>query len=296
MGDRRALRAMKPQELKEQFHLTYHINCLERADKANSLRGRRVLEVGGALPEALVLDHYEAAAWTSVDYRSAYSSALAGFKVGARTTMLKQDSPPAADGQYVSYDGDANSLPPSFDEAFDVVVSLATFEHIGNLVGALERMYASLRPGGVLVSQVGPVWSGFRGHHIFAGHLGKVGADKTDDLLDHIVPWQHLIMRPSDMEAWLKARYGTEYAEAAVEWIYLSPRLNRLFLDDYRTLFADAGFLGVDSIKANGAPVPAGWLETLTPLLAIRYPGRADFEVDSFWVTLEKPDESKAGA
>ena len=282
-----------PQELKSQFELTYQVDCLERAARDDNLGGRRVLEIGGSLPERLVLDHYGAAAWTSVDHRSAYSSAMGGeARVPPRATVLESDSLPARDGHYVAYDGDAKSLPPSFDGAFDVVFSIAAFEHIADLASALQRMYAALRPGGVLLPHVGPVWSGFRGHHIFSGHLKHLGpgnAEKTDDLLDRLVPWQHLIMGPTETQAWLTARYGADYAAAAVDWIYESPRINRLSFDDYRRLFAETGFLGIDRLRPSGAPVPAGWLETLAPLLAIRHPGRTSFEIDCFWATLKRP-------
>lgn len=277
---------MSPAELKEEYQLRYHVDCLERADKAGLLRGRRILEVGGALPEGLVLGHYGASAWTAVDYRSAYSSQFAGVNVGARATVLQDGSPPALDGQYLSYDGDASSLPASFDREFDVVVSLATFEHIGDLGGALRRMRAALRPGGVLVAQVGPIWSGYRGHHIFPGHLKELGADKTDDLLDHVVPWQHLLMLPTEMGVWLTPRYGQEFADAAVEWIYGSSRLNRLFYDEYFRLFQEGGFTAA-GLQVNGGRVPVGWEHALGPALAARQPGQTHFEVDSFWITLE---------
>jgi SAM-dependent methyltransferase len=279
---------MNAAELKEAFKLTYHIDCLERAARAGHLRGARVLEVGGALPRDVVMGHYGAAAWTAVDNRSAYSSVLGGTRVGARTEVLDARSLPAAEGGYVSYDGDASSLPPSFAGAYDVVFSLATFEHIADLGAALRHIGAALRPGGLLLAQVGPIWSGWRGHHVFPGHLGS-DADKTDDLLDHMVPWQHLIMQPGDMQAWLTTRYGAAYAENAVGWIYESPRLNRLFYEDYVELFAAAGLRTTAALQPNGARVPAGWDRTLLGLVKTLHRANSAFEVDSFWVTLEKP-------
>jgi SAM-dependent methyltransferase len=274
--------------LQDTFNLTYQIDSLERAAKGGHLTANRVLEVGGALPRELVLGHYRAASWTAVDHRSAYSSALAGTNVGARTTVLEPSSKPATDGSYIAYDGDAATLPATFDGQFDVVISLATFEHVANLGAALSRMRFALKPRGILLAQVGPVWSGWRGHHVFRGHLGA-HAEKSDDMLERLVPWQHLIMRPPDMESWLASRYGPEFAESAVHWIYESPRLNRLFFEDYVEIFASSGLTEL-GLQPNGARVPAGWQPTLDKLLTMRHPGRRAFDVDSFWATLGRSE------
>jgi SAM-dependent methyltransferase len=286
------MKAESLEELRERFGLTYHVTYLDRAAREGFVRGQRVLEIGGSLPEGLVIGHYEATSWTAVDYRSAYSSALAGgTTVAPQVEVLREHSSPAAEGAHAMFDGDAASLPSSFETAFDVVFSLATFEHIGDVPKALERIYAVLRPGGHLVAQIGPVWSGLRGHHVFPGHLAHLAPDyaqKTGDLFDRMIPWQHLIMGPPEMRAWLTHRYGAGYAEACVDWIYESPRINRLYFEDYRTLFEDAGFRGIESIRSSGAPLPPGWLETLLPLLAMRHPGRS-FDIDCFWMVLQRP-------
>jgi SAM-dependent methyltransferase len=281
----RAASPVRPADLKAQFNLSYHVDCLERAARGEHLHGSCVLEIGGALPPELVLGHYRAAAWTAVDNRSAYSSMLARQHVGARVSELGASSTPAPDGGYLAYDGDAASLPDSFASAFDIVISLATFEHVENLPAALAHIRAALKPGGLLLAQVGPVWSGWRGHHVFPGHLDS---EKTDDLLDHLVPWQHLVMSSSEMRQWLGNRYGPEFADTAVDWIYESPRLNRLFFEDYERMFAVAG-LETRALESRGAPVPQGWETTLRPLLTSRYPRNRAFQIDCFWAVLAAP-------
>lgn len=282
--------AASPAELKAEFKLSYHIDCLERA--ARSVYGSSVLEIGGTLPRELVIEHYQVGAWTAVDNRSSYASMLAGEDVGARMRILDESSTPASDGGYASYDGDAAALPESFEGAFDVVISLATFEHVQHLPTALDHMRRALKPGGRILAQVGPVWSGWRGHHVFPGHLGP-DSDKTEDLLQRMTPWQHLIMPPSDMHAWLTDRYGADFADRAVDWILRSPRLNRLFFEDYQRMFAAAG-LQTLRLTPNGAPISRGWEVALRPALTAHHAWNRAFDIDSFWVALAAPPEHPA--
>jgi SAM-dependent methyltransferase len=170
---------------------------------------------------------------------------------------LTPNSDPAPTGTHRAYDGDAAALPQAFAEAFDVVISIATFEHIADLSKALREMHRVLKPSGVLLAQVGPLWSGWRGHDLFPGHLDR-DHRKSDDLLQRLIPWQHLLMEPDDLYRWVASLHGAEFAGRFVPWVYDSPRLNRLFYDEYRELFDRVPFRTAD-IVMNGAPVPAGW-------------------------------------
>ena len=49
------------------FKLSYHLNYLQVCQQLVPLRGRDVLEVGGALPASLVIDHLGCNSWTGVE-------------------------------------------------------------------------------------------------------------------------------------------------------------------------------------------------------------------------------------
>lgn len=49
------------------FKLSYHLNYLEVCHQFVPLRGLDVLEVGGALPASLVIDHLGCNSWTAVE-------------------------------------------------------------------------------------------------------------------------------------------------------------------------------------------------------------------------------------
>lgn len=270
------------EDLKEKYGLTYHTQRLNAA--ADLLEGARVLEVGGALPREVVVGYYGARSWTAVDDISAYAQAAQGS--GWRAPDLRRldaEAVPAQDGENAVYDGDAGDLPESFADAFDVVFSLATFEHVIGLERLLQKTVMALRSGGLLLTQVGPIWTGWRGHHIFPGYFAP-DEDKTADMLDRMVPWQHLLMSPQGMREWLAGRYGDEFAGTAAAAIYESERLNRLPLDEYRRMFAEAGFETLH-FEPNGESPPAAWADALTPRLP------AGAEVDCFWAVLRAGNE-----
>jgi SAM-dependent methyltransferase len=68
---------------------------------------------------------------------------------------------------YQVFDGKAEDLPPCFFEGFDVICSINAFEHIHNIWKTLDKLYFSLKPGGVLVAVSSPIWPGRIGHHVW---------------------------------------------------------------------------------------------------------------------------------
>jgi SAM-dependent methyltransferase len=69
--------------------------------------------------------------------------------------------------------------------AFDLIVSLDSFEHFGDPAAILETMYELLRPGGRVLISFGPTW-----FHPYGGHLFSV------------FPWAHLVFSESALIRW----------------------------------------------------------------------------------------------
>jgi len=136
------------------------------------------------------------------------------------------------------------------DESFDVVYSLATFEHIDDLGVAFSQMRRVLRPGGQLVSVWSPLWNGFSGHH-----FGPTMSHEHHRAI--ALPWAHHILGSGRLADYLATGEGftQDQAEAAVEFIFGSPWLNRLSYGDYRTIIGESGMreVRVDGVKVDFA-------------------------------------------
>lgn len=147
------------------------------------------------------------------------------------------------------------------DETFDLVYSLATFEHVADLPGALGQIRRILRPGGLLVAVWSPIWNGFNGHH-----YGSTISNPSHHDID--LPWAHLIFSPQRLPAYLVAAEGFSSAEAdrATDFIFHSSVLNHLGYSEYRQIFSNAG---MEVLRLQGEPVDfAGLLERIQSKLA----------------------------
>ncbi|MCH8165627.1 MAG: class I SAM-dependent methyltransferase, partial [Planctomycetes bacterium] len=138
------------------------------------------------------------------------------------------------------------------EHEFDLVFSLATFEHVHDLQRAVEQIHRVLRPGGLLIAKWSPIWNGFDGHHYGA----------TVKVMQAIeLPWVHLIFDRTTLGAYLVDGEGFDRNQArqATEDIYDSDWLNRQSLRAYREAFAHPGFevQRFDGIQCNFRPLMA---------------------------------------
>jgi SAM-dependent methyltransferase len=127
---------------------------------------------------------------------------------------------------------------PFPDGYFDVIISSSAFEHIRGLDRGLVEMHRVLKKGGSLYAQFGPIWSTCYGHHIWFNHGGR-------EYTYHNVllpPWCHLLLEPSELKAQLKNIAEASLVDAIVEWVYHSDGQNRLFFEDYETIFQESPF------------------------------------------------------
>ena len=58
------------------------------------------------------------------------------------------------------------------NNSFDRVFSVNSFEHVGDMAKAFSEMQRVLRPGGILFTIFGPIWSSPVGHHTWVEHDG----------------------------------------------------------------------------------------------------------------------------
>jgi len=136
----------------------------------------------------------------------------------------------------VRADGRAVPMP---DASLDAIFSVATFEHIHNLEVAMREFSRVLRPGGILFTDFGPIWSSSVGHHVYA-KVGTQEARHWKPGLNPVPDFGHLLYSQVEMMNRLRGKCSPELADVIIEWIYDGEGINRLFFEDYMKIFATA--------------------------------------------------------
>lgn len=110
-------------------------------------------------------------------------------------------------------------------ESFDVVFSIAVWEHIPNPLPVFDAVAGWLRPGGVHYG-IFQNWMSQVGHHVFSPRQPA-----------HLMPaWSHLTDSPEEMRARILDKGGTEAeADGLLDWVFNSPEINRVPTRDFVT-------------------------------------------------------------
>ena len=66
-----------------------------------------------------------------------------------------------------------------------------------------------------------------------------------------IPQWAHLVFDKNELFEILKISYDNEFASVICEYIYNSQNINRIYADDYRSIFEDTGFEIVEIKQAS---------------------------------------------
>jgi acetyltransferase-like isoleucine patch superfamily enzyme/SAM-dependent methyltransferase len=120
------------------------------------------------------------------------------------------------------------------DNSFDLVISMSTFEHIGDVATALAEIRRVLKPGGKALLSYEPIWTCSYGHHLH--HFGPIAR--------HMPDWAHLVWDKAAMlrelgDVWPKD--GVPSLQEAADWVYDSPALNRIGMQQMLQLLRESG-------------------------------------------------------
>lgn len=273
----------------------YHVNHTMGVDRLIGFRGKTVLEVGGCLPSDFVFDVLKAGSWHGMEDLHYWASIAesetiadsnylgrAGSRI-AEPVSVRYPGGPSHIGRYATLVGRIQDLGPSFNDYYDLVYSMAAFEHIHGLDAALISMYRALRPGGVLVSVFAPIWSGPGGHHLppVAGPDGRPINLSELGLSRHA----HLLLGPEEMRAALPS-LPEETIKIIVDYIYVSDHINRLFYEDYIRIIERTPFRQVMIRDQFVVDLP----EETRRRLDARHPGYRRFEPAGMLVWLQRPE------
>ncbi len=277
-------------ECQNKFNLDYHISYSQDCLKMAGFDGKNVLEVGGSLPEEFVFDYLKVKSWTAIE-TAEYEKSLLEVGGSSHTgTILKQEDKKTYEGfekqQLSNYNfhlANIEDLPEKFFAQFDLIFSIAAFEHIHKFPLALEKMYHALKPSGLLFARWSPIWSGHDGHHLPL--IIDSQGNKIDFGNSPIPHWGHLQMSPPELYTHLRTFIDKKTASLILYYVYNSSNINRFFTEDYFDFIQQSPF---KIIKLNPTflhPIPS---ETQISL-ETRFPGRKYFSNNGILALLKKP-------
>ena len=275
------------QHFQTAFKLSYHLNYLQVCQQFVPLRGLDVLEVGGALPASLVIDHLGCNSWTAVE-APAYDQELGAanqFHRNAQDQVHQKNHAASYTHLYL----DIESIPEDHHGQYDLIFSIACFEHIHRLPQALRVMHRCLKPGGRLFTMHSPIWSAFDGHHLPLERLSLPG-NSYDGKSAIFQPWEHLLMTRSQAYKTIKERFDRSLAEEVIYYTYNSEHINRYFSEDYAMFFHDSKFTIRQLQLTFQTQTPSG----IQVALEERFPGYKQFSNNGIAGLLEKEVDGKA--
>ena len=130
-------------------------------------------------------------------------------------------------GKLVQAHGDVLSLPYR-DNSFDVLLNIATFEHIHNLDTTIREMHRLLKPGGIMYAQFGPIWSCGVGHHIWC-HLDDRIFRFNDLEHNPLDDFDHLLYDRRELADKLSASWDDRTVDHLVKAVFDHSHINRTF-------------------------------------------------------------------
>jgi len=168
------------------------------------IAGKRILEIGGCLPESWT---NAARQWHSVD------------------PLNPRDQMPT--GHVMRHRGVAESLPPGVG-VVDAVFACDSFQHVTDVAAVYAECSRILKPGGIVYANFGPVWSAPDG-----AHLENIVAQgrRWDFWSGQLLPsWSHLLLPPDRMRYLATRLLGDEVGSAVATYIQASTWINRTTL------------------------------------------------------------------
>lgn len=228
------------------------------------IRGKNILEVGGAVPIDLIRES-GVSTWTAVDISPGILEKGQGNSKDER--LFRPKNLDIAD----------------FDEenAYDVVYSTNCFEHILRLEEALERIYKALKSDGILFSIFAPIWTSPDGHHAWI---------KTDQGLvrfdgNIVPPWYHLVKDEATLHEIVSEKYSPDVADEFCRIVFRAPSINRRIDSQYENCIAGFPYSSIAKFRIPTLRSPKG---TISSELRIKHPEVRSFSTMGYLWVLKK--------
>ena len=228
--DKRKPLGCKFSDLYHALHFNHNLDVFENAN---------VLEIGGALPRAFTQKYLKAKSWTSIE-KSGWNHDQGSFSDKSQQVnnpkyvplkTFEHFSSPSPLQDYLIQRRRRGEI----GKQFDVIYSIAAFEHIHDLDKTLDLAYTCLREGGILLAHFSDIWSSKR------GHLGETIPHHIKDIYGCHA---HLCLNPETMINALMDHsfYDARKARQTADYIYNDEGINRLLVEEYIQIFESSRF------------------------------------------------------
>lgn len=271
--------------LRENFQLSYHLPYLDICQQKIPLENLDVLEIGGALPASLVIEHLKCKSWAGVEAPS-YDTELGAANQFHRN-KAENELALKLGKRYQHFYCNAEDLEAEHNEYYDLIFSIACFEHINRLPLALKRMLDYLKPGGKLFTMHSPIWSAFDGHHLPINIPERFDRSRAEQ--SYIFkPWGHLLQSRSETYMDIYNRFDKDFAEEIIYNTYNSNHINRYFSEDYFNIIQASEFEILEyQITFPRHPTP-----DIQAKLEAKFPGYKEFSNNGIYAILQKPQSN----
>jgi SAM-dependent methyltransferase/MoaA/NifB/PqqE/SkfB family radical SAM enzyme len=263
----------RDEDMKMPVHnLEYQKKALDRFATFCSHKDKDILEIGSD-PELRV-----------IQYLGEKAKSVFGITNARQHWKYTESGEIIVSGKVKAGNYDARSMPFG-DRSFDAILSIATFEHIIGLEVALDEMYRVLRPGGVVYSAFGPIWSCAVGHHIHLNIDDDTFFRFWKEDLNPVPNYYHLLYNEQELTDILTPKYGDVLARKIAGQVYHAEHINRLMYSDYIRILKESKF-HVGRIEDKVIrPISENVKEKLTVL----YGSDNHYECGTIEVVLYKP-------
>lgn len=278
------------------YKLTYHVSYSDICQREVGFKDKDVLEVGGSLPKEFVFEYLGVNSWTgleSPEYAQWGIEELGrnpnegdhGTTIGDidGSTEAPVSAVSLAPGSYNLHYLNIEELTSEHYGQYDLVFSIAAFEHILKFPQAIDKMYMALKPGGQLFTMFSPIWSAHNGHHLpeIKDLRGKI----FDFNNSPIPPWGHILMQPHELHRHLLKYTDKETADRMIYLVYTSSLVNRYHTEDFVGFIENSNFV---VNKLEGTFAREIDKQTQKRLEAAR-PGRKHFSNNGICAILTRP-------
>jgi len=285
-------------ECQSKFNLSYHVGFSYICQELVGFENKDVLEVGGSLPPDFVFNYLGVKSWTGIETPDYEKSLQETGGLTHKGTVIIDDNNlknnlshykfvNKQQSNYRFYLENIEDLPEEYYHQYDLIFSIAAFEHIHKLPLALDKMFLALKPGGKLFSIFSPILSAYDGHHL--PEIIDAKGNKYNFGNSPIPPWGHLLMSRGEMTRYLYEKIDKATADQIVYYVYQSNHINRFFTEDYIDAVRQTQF----KVNKLDLVFPSSINPVQEEKLKLMHPGKKYFTNNGILLVLEKDMDSQ---
>ena len=212
----------------------YHHDIIMNLHKEYSLAGKRILDVGGSNIPGELMHKLGVKQFICLDPVTKWwggsqdKDVPPAMKFGKKVYSSNDIDYSLPDEFCFIIDVDIEDASNIFDNYFDIIVSISTFEHVTSIRKSLQTIHKFLRSGGILHSQYEPIFSSPMGHHCYLNDdINFVKLRELDNI--------HLLYTKEEALEFLHKTvdWPDELKDRVLRQIFDFPKINKKTLNEH---------------------------------------------------------------